>query len=143
MDGDNLRHGLCADLGFSPEDRTENIRRVGEMANLFADAGFIVITAFISPYRADRQRARAIRSEQFHEIYIKAGLEVCEKRDPKGLYKKARKGEIEMFSGISAPYEEPEEPECIVDTASLSVSESVAWVMELYRQTSRRCRPSP
>ena len=130
MDGDNLRHGLCADLGFSPEDRTENIRRVGEMASLFADAGFIVITAFISPYRADRQRARAIRSEQFHEIYIKAGLEVCEKRDPKGLYKKARKGEIEMFSGISAPYEEPEEPECIVDTASLSVSESVAWVME-------------
>jgi len=130
MDGDNLRHGLCADLGFSPEDRTENIRRVGEVASLFADAGFIVITAFISPYRADRQRARSIRSEQFHEIYVKAGLEVCEKRDPKGLYKKARKGEIEMFSGVSAPYEAPENAECVVDTASLSVSESVAEVMD-------------
>ena len=130
MDGDNLRHGLCADLGFSPEDRTENIRRVGEVASLFVDAGFMVITAFISPYRADRQRARSIRSEQFHEIYIKAGLEVCEKRDPKGLYKKARKGEIEMFSGVSAPYEEPEEPECVIDTASLSVGESVAELMD-------------
>ncbi len=134
IDGDNLRHGLCADLGFSPEDRTENIRRVGEVANLFADAGFIVIAAFISPYRADRQRARAIRSEQFHEIYIKAGLEVCERRDPKGLYKKARKGEIKMFSGISAPYEEPEEPECVIDTTFLPVSENVAELMEYIDQ---------
>ncbi|MDP7191307.1 MAG: adenylyl-sulfate kinase, partial [Alphaproteobacteria bacterium] len=92
------------------------------------------IAAFISPYRADRQRARAIRSEQFHEIYIKAGLEVCERRDPKGLYKKARKGEIKMFSGISAPYEEPEEPECVIDTTFLPVSENVAELMEYIDQ---------
>lgn len=129
LDGDNLRHGLSSDLGFSPEDRTENIRRVGETAGLFADAGFVVIAAFISPYRADRQRARAVRSEMFHEIYIKADLELCEKRDPKGLYKKARKGEIKMFSGISAPYEEPESPDFVIDTGKLSAAESVALLV--------------
>ncbi|MBT5659445.1 MAG: adenylyl-sulfate kinase [Rhodospirillaceae bacterium] len=134
LDGDNLRHGLSSDLGFSPDDRAENIRRVGEVAGLFADAGFLVITAFISPYRADRQRARAIRSELFNEIYVQADLETCEGRDPKGLYKKARKGEIEMFSGISAPYEEPANPDFAVDTGSQSVAESVADLMEFVGQ---------
>ena len=107
LDGDNIRHGLSADLGFSPEDRAENIRRVGEVAALFADAGFIVITAFISPYRADRERVRAIAPDVFHEIYVDADLKTCETRDPKGLYKKARQGEIHEFTGVSAPYEPP------------------------------------
>ena len=126
LDGDNIRHGLSADLAFAPQDRAENIRRVGEVAALFADAGFIVITAFISPYRADRQRARAIRPELFHEVYIKADLEVCERRDPKGLYKKARRGEIPVFTGVSAPYETPEEPELVVDTSVYDVADSVS-----------------
>lgn len=117
LDGDNLRHGLSADLGFSPEDRTENIRRVGELAVLFARAGIIVITAFISPYRADRDGARAIRPELFHEVYIDADLETCESRDPKGLYQKARRGEIAEFTGVSAPYEAPDSPELVIDTA--------------------------
>lgn len=130
LDGDNIRHGLCADLGFEPEDRSENIRRVGEVARLFAEAGFIVITAFIAPYHEDRRRARAIASDIFHTIYIKADLETCEKRDVKGLYQKARAGEIAEFTGISAPYEAPESPDLIVDTDQLSVSESVELLME-------------
>ena len=117
LDGDNVRHGINADLGFSPEDRTENIRRIGEAAVLFANSGTIVITAFISPYRADRDRARAIRPEWFHEVHIKADLETCESRDPKGLYKKARRGDIPEFTGISAPYEPPENPELVIETA--------------------------
>ena len=118
LDGDNVRHGLNRDLGFSPEDRTENIRRIGEVAKLFADAGLIVMTAFISPYRKDRDQVRAIMDEgKFCEVYIACDLEVCEQRDPKGLYKKARAGEIKEFTGISAPYEEPLKPELVVDTS--------------------------
>ena len=130
LDGDNVRYGLNANLGFSPEDRTENIRRIGEVAALFADAGMIVITAFISPYRADRQRARAAGKEVFHEIYVKADVATCEGRDPKGLYKRARRGEIPEFTGISAPYEEPEAAELVVDTSALSVEDSIRAVMD-------------
>jgi len=117
LDGDNVRHGLNSDLGFNPEDRAENIRRIGEVAALFANAGLIVITAFISPYRADRQRARDAAGSAFHEVFIRAGTDTCEARDPKGLYRKARAGLIPEFTGISAPYEVPESPECIIDTA--------------------------
>jgi adenylylsulfate kinase len=125
LDGDNVRGGLNANLGFSPEDRTENIRRVSEVAALFADAGLICITAFISPYRADRAQARLCCKQQFHEIYVAADLATCEARDPKGLYKKARTGEIREFTGISAPYESPEQPECVIDTASEPLAESL------------------
>jgi len=126
LDGDNIRHGLCADLGFSPEDRVENIRRVGNAAALFARAGFLVITAFISPYRSDRDRIRAVAPDIFHEIHIDANLAVCEQRDPKGLYVKARKGEIAEFTGVSAPYEAPLSPEVRVDTAAHSPEECLA-----------------
>jgi len=122
LDGDNIRAGLNANLGFAPEDRSENIRRVGEAAALFADAGIIVITAFISPYRADRARARdaaeRIVAGAFHEIFVAADLAVCEARDPKGLYRRARSGEIAEFTGISAPYEPPEAAELVVDTGA-------------------------
>ena len=130
LDGDNVRHGLNANLGFSPEDRAENIRRVGEVAALFADAGLIVITAFISPYRADRHRARSAAGDHFHEIYIRADLATCEKRDPKGLYKKARRGEITDFTGVSAPYEEPDSPELVVDTMDVSIDGSVRTIVD-------------
>jgi len=125
MDGDNLRHGLNSDLGFSHEDRTENIRRVGEVATLYADAGMIAITAFISPYRADRAGARRAAGSRFHEIYLSASVDVCEGRDPKGHYKKARRGEIPDFTGITAPYEAPETPELVIDTGVLTVAESL------------------
>ncbi len=132
LDGDNVRTGLNANLGFSPEDRAENIRRVGEVAALLADAGLIVITAFISPYRSDRDRARTAAGESFREIFIKADVETCESRDPKGLYKRARAGEIRDFTGISAPYEEPVTPELVVDTSARDVEscldELVAYV---------------
>jgi bifunctional enzyme CysN/CysC len=134
LDGDNIRHGLSADLSFSPEDRTENIRRIGEVAALFADSGFIVVTAFISPYRADRARARATRPDMFHEVYVKADLEVCEQRDPKGLYEKARRGEIATFTGVSAPYEAPEKPEFVVDTCRHDVAESVGMLLDYVDQ---------
>lgn len=118
LDGDNIRFGLNADLGFSPEDRTENIRRIGEVCRLFSDAGVVVLTAFISPYRADRQRVRELHSDgDFVEVFVDTPLEICEARDVKGLYKKARTGEIPDFSGISAPYEAPENPEISVDTS--------------------------
>ena len=130
LDGDNIRFGLSSDLGFSPEDRAENIRRIGEVAALFARAGVLVITAFISPYREDRDRARAVAPELFHEVYVKADLTVCEDRDPKGLYKKARRGEIKEFTGISAPYEEPVAPELEVDTGALSVAASVGRILD-------------
>jgi len=121
LDGDNIRHGLNSDLGFSPEDRNENIRRIGEVSKLFVDAGTIVMTAFISPYREDRDRVRKILQDgEFIEIYVEADLETCEKRDPKGLYKKARDGEIKEFTGISAPYESPENPELIINTTQES-----------------------
>jgi bifunctional enzyme CysN/CysC len=135
LDGDNVRHGLNANLTFTPEDRAENIRRVGEVAALFADAGLIVITAFISPYRADRQRARSAAGESFHEIYIQADLATCETRDPKGLYKKARRGEISDFTGITAPYEEPETAELIIDTTRETVEESAQTIVEYVERT--------
>jgi bifunctional enzyme CysN/CysC len=129
LDGDNVRRGLNSNLSFSPEDRAENIRRVGEVAALFADSGQIVVTAFISPYRSDRQRARAAAGNGFHEIYIKASLATCEKRDPKGLYRRARSGEIAEFTGVTAPYETPESPELTIDTDHLTIEESVAAVL--------------
>ena len=125
LDGDNVRAGLNADLGFSPDDRAENIRRVSEVAALFADAGMVVVTAFISPYRADRDRAREAAAGVFHEIHVKADLATCEARDPKGLYRKARAGEIPEFTGISAPYEEPEKSELVVDTANSNLENCV------------------
>ena len=131
LDGDNVRHGLCSDLAFSPDDRKENIRRVGEVAKLMANAGIIVITAFISPYRSDRELVRKITPPgQFVEVYINAPLEVCEKRDPKGLYAKARANEIKDFTGISAPYEAPEKPELELRTDQLTIAESVAQLVE-------------
>ena len=131
LDGDNIRHGLCSDLGFSPEDRKENIRRVGEVAKLMADAGTIVITAFISPYRSDRELVRKITPPgQFVEVFINAPLAVCEQRDTKGLYAKARANEIKEFTGISAPYEAPEKPELELHTDKLTVAESVAQIVE-------------
>lgn len=138
LDGDNVRFGLNADLGFSPEDRAENIRRVGEVAALMAKAGFIVVTAFISPYRSDRDRARAAAGEHFHEIHIDADVATCESRDPKGLYKKARAGEIKDFTGISAPYEAPDAAELKVDTSDLTVDESVARVSTYVDRTFAR-----
>lgn len=133
MDGDNLRHGLNSDLGFSHEDRTENIRRVGEVAALYADAGMIAVTALISPYRADRRGARKAAGRRFHEIYLSASLEVCEGRDPKGHYKLARKGEIPDFTGVSAPYETPKEPELVIDTGTMSVEDSLK-VLDRYAE---------
>jgi len=130
LDGDNVRHGLCSDLGFSPQDRVENIRRVGHAAGLFARAGFLVLTAFISPYRADRDRVRAIGPDIFHEIHIDADISTCESRDPKGLYKKARKGEIHEFTGVSAPYEAPSRPELRIDTGKYSIEECLAQLDE-------------
>lgn len=140
LDGDNIRRGLNANLGFSPEERAENIRRVGEVAALFADAGFIVVTAFISPYRSDRDRARSAASEKFHEVYVKAALEVCEQRDPKGLYRRARTGEIAQFTGISAPYEAPANPELVVDTSHSSIETSVGVLVDYVKRTFRVTR---
>jgi len=131
LDGDNMRHGLCSDLGFSPSDRKENIRRVGEVAKLFADAGVICITAFISPYRSDRELARAIaQAGKFVEVHVNAPLEVCEQRDLKGLYAKARSGQIKEFTGISAPYEPPLKPEIELRTDKFEVAECVAVILE-------------
>ena len=135
LDGDKIRHGLSADLSFSPEDRAENIRRVGEMAALFADAGFIVLTAFISPYRSDRDRARTAAKGRFHEIALRADVAACEKRDPKGLYLKARRGEIADFTGISAPYEEALAPELEIDTANETVDRSLARLIDYVERT--------
>jgi adenylyl-sulfate kinase len=140
LDGDNIRHGLSEDLGFSAADRSENIRRVGEVAKLFAGAGMVVITAFISPYRADRERVRAIGGGLFHEVFIDAPVEVCERRDPKGHYAKARRGEIPFFTGVSAPYEPPPNPDLRIDTARWSVQESVE---RLIQYAERSFRPPP
>lgn len=131
LDGDNVRHGLCSDLGFSVADRHENIRRVGELAKLFSNAGLIVLTAFISPLREDRARVRALAQEDFSEIYCHCPIEVCETRDVKGLYKKAREGKIPEFTGISSPYEAPVTPEIEIATDQLSLEESVARVITL------------
>jgi adenylylsulfate kinase len=130
MDGDNVRHGLCGDLGFSRQDRKENIRRVGEVAKLFVEAGMIVLTAFISPYREDRDRVRGmVEQGDFIEIYCDCPIEICESRDVKGLYKKARNGQISEFTGISSPYEPPINPELTVSTAAQDVAASVKEVI--------------
>jgi adenylylsulfate kinase len=130
LDGDNVRHGLNKNLGFAPADRTENIRRIAEVAKLFTDCGVLVLTSFISPYRSDRDAARALfAAGDFVEVFVDASLATCEARDPKGLYKKARAGEIPEFTGISAPYEPPERPELVLDTAALSVEASVAALL--------------
>ena len=135
LDGDNIRHGLNRDLGFSPEDRVENIRRIGEVARLFADAGALVLSAFISPYRQDRDRVRALMGPgEFIEVFVDTPLEICEARDPKGLYKKARAGEISNFTGLDAPYEAPENPEVHLETADLSVDEAASQVIRYLEQ---------
>jgi adenylylsulfate kinase len=131
LDGDNVRHGLCKDLGFSDADREENIRRIGEVAKLFLDAGVIVLTAFVSPFRADRDKARElVEVGDFFEIFCAADLNVCESRDPKGLYAKARSGAIKEFTGISSPYEDPDNPELKIDTGAQDLAESVNVVIK-------------
>jgi adenylylsulfate kinase len=138
LDGDNMRHGLNRDLGFTHADRTENIRRIAEVAKLFNNAGIFVVAAFISPYKADRAMAcEIIGTDNFIETYLAAGLDVCEQRDPKGLYKKARAGTICDFTGVSAPYEAPENPALIIDTGRLSVGDSITEIM---RTVSKRFR---
>ncbi len=133
LDGDNIRHGLNKNLGFSPEDRNENIRRIGEVAKLFADAGVLTCTSFISPYRADRDQARKIHQAAelpFIEVFVKASVDLCEQRDPKGLYKKARAGELKEFTGVSAPYEEPLQPELVLDSGELSPQQAAGFVLD-------------
>ncbi len=131
LDGDNVRHGLNKNLGFSPKDREENIRRIGEVAKLFADCGVITMTAFISPYKKDRMKVRELLDEgEFIEIYVKVPLDVAEERDPKGLYKKARASEIKEFTGLTAPYEEPEDPEIMIDTSETSLEDSAKQVID-------------
>ena len=135
LDGDNVRHGLNKNLGFSPEDRTENIRRIGEVSRLFTDSGVIVFTSFISPYRSDRDAVREMMGAgDFVEAYVAAELQTCEDRDVKGLYAKARKGEIPEFTGISAPYEEPEKPELLVDTNQQTVEQSVEQIVSYLKE---------
>jgi adenylylsulfate kinase len=129
LDGDNIRHGLNKNLGFSPEDRKENIRRIAEVAKLFVDAGLIAMTAFISPYKEDRNDARKLlKEDEFIEVFVKCSLAECEKRDPKGIYKKARAGEIKEFTGISAPYEEPENPEIVLETGEANLEECIETI---------------
>ncbi len=138
LDGDNIRMGLNHGLGFSDADRVENIRRIGEVAKLFVDAGLIAITAFISPFRADRDMVRAlVGPDEFFEVYVKAPLEVCEQRDPKGMYKKARAGVIKQFTGIDSPYEEPLKPELVIDTAAHDLEHSTRQLLEALRRSGR------
>jgi adenylylsulfate kinase len=137
FDGDNVRHGLCSDLGFTAEDRAENIRRIGEMSRLFLEAGIISLTAFISPFRKDRGLVRSlVGNDRFIEVYCACPIEVCESRDVKGLYKRARAGEIKDFTGISSPYEEPEKPELILNTGYTPLEESTEQVLDLLAQRS-------
>jgi adenylylsulfate kinase len=137
LDGDNVRHGLCGDLGFSVEDRKENIRRIAEVAKLFVEAGVLTFTAFISPFKSERDRARKIFPDgEFFEIYCKCALEICEERDVKGLYSKARRGEVKEFTGISSPYEVPDKPELVVNTGSASLVECTDQVVELLQARS-------
>ena len=130
LDGDNIRFGLCKDLGFSPEDRTENIRRIGSVAQLFCDAGAITICSFVSPYRSDRDAVRALVPDRFVEVHVDCSVDECARRDPKGLYKKAMAGEIPNFTGVSAPYESPIAPEIHIDTAAVSVEKGVEAIVE-------------
>ncbi|KKD24810.1 adenylyl-sulfate kinase [Staphylococcus cohnii] len=135
LDGDNVRHGLNRNLGFSPEDRKENIRRIGEVSKLMVDAGLITVTAFISPYKSDREAVRQLLdTDDFIEIYTQCSLSECENRDPKGLYKKVRNGEIAEFTGVNAPYEAPTQPEIVLDTETLSVEASVSRIMDYLQQ---------
>ena len=134
LDGDNVRHGLCGDLGFSPEDRHENLRRIGEVAKLMVDAGLVVLAAFISPMRADRDGVRQLLGKDFIEIYCGCPLEVCESRDVKGMYARARAGEIGQFTGISAPYEPPATPDLLLDTAGTTIDECVNTVLDFLCQ---------
>ena len=132
LDGDNIRHGLNKDLGFTDADRIENIRRIGEVARLMTDAGLIVITAFISPFRADRDIVRRLLSKgKFLEVHISTPLEECERRDPKGLYRKARTGQIPNFTGVNSPYEEPEAPDIRLDTSQLTAEQCVDAIIDL------------
>ncbi len=134
LDGDNVRHGLCSDLGFTEEDRHENLRRIGEVAKLFVESGTIVLAAFVSPNRKDREQVRSrLPHGDFYEVYCKCDLKVCEERDPKGLYKKARAGEIPNFTGVSAPYEEPIKPDMVVNTSELSIKEEVEHIIKNVR----------
>jgi len=135
LDGDNVRHGLCADLGFVPEDREENIRRIGEMVKLFVDAGIVVLTAFISPYRKDRQRVRSLlRKGQFFEIYVECPVECCAARDKKGIYAKAQAGIIKNFTGVSAPYEPPENPEMVIQAWKEDPEQAAKRVLNLMEE---------
>lgn len=135
LDGDNVRHSINSDLGFSPEDRRENLRRIAELSRLFIDAGLIVLAAFISPFRKDREFVRSrFNDGDFIEVYVKCPVEICEERDPKGQYKKARAGIIKGYTGIDSPYEEPENPDLIIDTSRLSIEESVRLVYKLLEE---------
>ncbi|OHO39246.1 adenylyl-sulfate kinase [Staphylococcus sp. HMSC034G07] len=135
LDGDNVRHGLNRNLGFSPEDRKENIRRIGEVSKLMVDAGLITVTAFISPYKSDREAVRQLLdTDDFIEVYTQCSLSECENRDPKGLYKKVRNGEIAEFTGVNAPYEAPTQPEIVLYTETLSVEASVSKIMDYLQQ---------
>lgn len=130
LDGDNIRHGLCSDLGFELDDRTENIRRIGETSKLFIDSGIITLGTFVSPLRNDREKVRDLLGEDFIEVYVKCSLETCEKRDPKKLYKKARNGEIKNFTGIDSPYEEPLNAQIVLNTDNKSIDECVTQIIE-------------
>jgi adenylylsulfate kinase len=142
LDGDNIRHGLNKNLGFSPADRSENIRRIGEVAKLFTDAGVVVFTSFISPYRADRDAVRALLAPgDFVEVFVDASVETCEGRDVKGLYRKARAGEIPEFTGVSAPYEAPERPELVLDTNQQTAQESVGELIRYLEEKGYLCAP--
>ena len=145
LDGDNIRHGLNSNLGFTAQDREENIRRIGEVAKLFADAGFITMTSFISPYRKDRQIARRIHDEAglfFMEVFVDAPIAVCEERDPKGLYKKARRGEVKNFTGIDDPYEQPETPEIRIKTAELTPQQGAMKILGYLVETGYLMLPN-
>ena len=132
---DHIRHGLCSDLGFSKEDRNENLRRIGETAKLFVESGTIVLAAFVSPYRDDRERVRSrMPHGDFFEVYCKCDLDICEQRDPKGLYARARAGEIDNFTGISAPYEEPIKPDIVIDTGHTSIGEEVDEILSIMQE---------
>lgn len=139
LDGDNVRKGINSDLGFSPQDREENIRRIAEVAKLMIDAGLIVLASFVSPYRVDRARAKAIvGSDDFIELFVDTPLEECERRDTKGLYKKARQGVIKNFTGIGAPYEAPEHPDITIDTTQMDVEQAIDWIVEAIQPNLKR-----
>lgn len=134
LDGDNIRHGLCADLGFTPKDRTENLRRITELIKLLLDAGLVVLAAFVSPFEKDREKVKKIIGEEdFLLVYCKCSVEICEKRDSKGMYQKARKGEIKEYTGVSSPYEEPKNPDLVLETDILTVEESVQKILKFVK----------